>query len=230
MATKASNKDTENVAVENTENNKDEEIKSLHSEVDELKKLIAGMQKTIEQSQNNDNNNSIGDVKIINPTLKMDKPCTLIHLLECPKELPTVIYVNNIPQYFSRFGETRTFRFADMQNILSKYRSFFERGVFTLGDDCEEFKDEIGADYIKNGMSINTFKKLESISNPEFDKLIKNLNETQRVHVAQTWIQRYSEKKPGYNNVDKIRILNKYTKDKELFKRGMLDKLLDEVE
>jgi hypothetical protein len=134
--------------------------------------------------------------------------------LECPKELPTVIYVNNIPQYFSRFGETRTFRFADMQNILSKYRSFFERGVFTLGDDCEEFKDEIGADYIKNGISINTFKKLE----------------TQRVHVAQTWIQRYSEKKPGYNNVDKIRILNKYTKDKELFKRGMLDKLLDEVE
>jgi hypothetical protein len=234
-------------AVSNEESVKDEKIKALELELAKLTGMMTAF-------MNNNNNNQ--PVQVINPVMKMDQPCTLIHLTDCPQGLPNTIKVNNVVYSFSRFGETHTFRFSEMQNILSTYNrtpqeSWFERGIFALGDDCDELFEGVTA--LPNKIPVALYKKIETLNITEFEKIVKELNEVQRVNLSQTWIRRYLDKKPGYNNIDKIRILNNYTKtsekklkslinqinddktkayilnEKQVFKKGIADDLLNEI-
>jgi hypothetical protein len=170
-----------------------------------------------------------GQTTVIDTTSKMDKPCTIIHMLECPVGLPTNISVNGNMHYFSKFGETRTFRRQELQNIASLYRDWFDRGIFVLGDDCTDQIDELGINVLGNPIPVATYNKMEKMSDADFDALIKKISSVQRVQVARTWAQRYADNKSGYKNIEKIRILNKYTKDNDKFKNGLLSSLLKDI-
>ena len=130
---------------------------------------------------------------------------------ECPRDLPTSIIVNGQPHFFSNFGEKRAFRFADMQAITTKYRDWFNRGIFTLGSDCDEFALDFGLDTIANPIPTDVYRRIETLSLSEFKSLVEDIEISQKVHLAKTWIQRYNEKRPGYENIEKMRILNKAT-------------------
>lgn len=149
----------------------------------------------------------------------MDKPCTLIHLWECVPSLPTTIYVNGNQFTFVNYGEKRKFRFADMQNIVSRYRDFFQRGVFTLGSDCDEFKDDFGVSVMSIPMTKAQHQKLSVMPFEEFSDLIKSLNASQKTIIAKTWLKRCEEGQSGYNNKQKIILLNEES-------GGMLEPLL----
>lgn len=216
--------------VESTNVNKDEIIKAKDNQINDLQSKIDkldGMMQILMQMNNNSNNNSQPTVMDLTP--KIDRPCTLIHLLECPVDLPTVINVNGVVHYFTRFGEERTFRYADIQNIISKYRNWFERGILTLGEDCEDKEDEFGIQIIGKQIPNGIYNKIETLNEKEFESLVKKIHNTQRINLAKTWIQRYYENKDGYKDINKIRILNKYTKDKQLFKNGILADLLKDA-
>lgn len=226
MAT-AKNTDKENIQEIQNEINTNDIVKEKDKEIDDLRNKMSKLEGMLQALISNNNTNS---ANLTIPTPKMDKPCTLIHLLECPSDLPTTIKIGGIAHHFISFGEARTIRLADMQNVCSQYRTYFERGVFTVGDDCEEYKDEFGIQtLINNPISPTIYNRMETLDNKEFEKLIKGLNETQRVNISRTWIQRYLDKKDGYDNPEKIQILNRYTKDKGLFKNGMLADILNEV-
>lgn len=179
----------------------------LKSENDSLKAQLAKLAETVEKLASNNGQ----QMNMIYNGSKMDRPCTVIHLVECPSDLPTVININGIDHYFINFGERKTFRFADMQNLTTKYRSWFERGIFTLGEDCDELVDDFGINVIQNKISVDVYKRLGELSNDGFKNLIESINSSQRAILAKTWVQRYDAKKPGYDNVDKIRILNRAT-------------------
>ena len=149
----------------------------------------------------------------------MDKPCTLIHLWECVPSLPTTIYVNGNQFTFVNYGEKRKFRFADMQNIVSRYRDFFQRGVFTLGSDCDDFKDDFGVSVMSIPMTKAQHQKLAVMPFEEFSDLIKSLNASQKTIIAKTWLKRCEEGQSGYNNKQKIILLNEES-------GGMLEPLL----
>lgn len=199
---------------------KDKE-KEMQSKIDKLEGMLQAF-----MSMNSNNNNS---PTIIDTTSKMDKPCTLIHLIETDPNLPTTIFVNGVTHYFTKIGEERTYRFSDMQNICSKDRSYFERGIFTLGEDCLDKKEELGLNILSNYIPIGIYNKIEQLSDEEFESLVKKINNIQRANLARTWAQRYVANKTGYSDISKIRILNKYTKDKTIFKNGILKNLLDEI-
>ena len=219
----ATSKDKNTTSEDSNENKqtlieKDNQVKTLQSQIDKLEGMLQGfMSASNNQSQ------------IIDNTSKMDRPCTLVHLLECPQGLPTVINVNGINHYFTRFGETRTFRFNEMQNIISRYADWFARGIFTLGDDTEDKQEELGIHVIGNQIPVTTYNKIETLNIKEFESLVKKINDVQRISLVRTWVQRYEAKKPGYDNLEKIRILNRYTKDKTVFKNGLLSNLLKDV-
>ena len=186
------------------------------SEVDILKK------------ENEDLNNKINRLEdLINEMLKKTETNNNVTTIIEPSTyvapgLDTTIYVNNAPITFARFGERRTFRFSDMQSIVSQYRDWFARGILTLGDDCSDFADDFGIAVTKMPVSQDTHKKLASLSNEEFEDIIKNMNSNHRILIAKTWIQRCENKVAGYDNVEKIKILNKYTE-------GFMSKFLKDL-
>lgn len=193
------------------------ENKELKERLSSLEASIAALieaQKNVAPAQNN--------VQYIDTTSKMDRPCTIVHLLECPEGLPTSIVVNGNEHYFQSFGEKKIFRFADMQNITTRYRDWFARGIFTLGDDCSDLEMDFGIKIMRNRIPVGVYDKLESMDMEEFKRTVESINEIQRSALAKTWIQRYYSHKPGYDNVDKIRILNMAT-------NGLLKTVLNDV-
>lgn len=159
---------------------------------------------------------------------KMDRPCTLIHLCECNPMLPSTIRVNGNEIRFTKFGERRTFRFAEMQDITSRYRDWFERGVFTLGEDCDEMVNDFGLDIMDIPMSVEQYAKIATLPLSEYKRIVDGLSHPQALRLAQTWIKRYEANMPGYSNLEKVKILNKKTKG--FMKQFMSDLLSDDTE
>lgn len=206
---------TETVQVDNS---------TLLAENKELKDRLSSLEASIAaliESQKNAAPVQNG-IQFVDTTSKMDKPCTIVHLLECPEGLPTSIIVNGNEHYFQSFGEKKIFRFADMQNITTRYRDWFARGIFTLGEDCSDLEMDFGIKIMRNRIPVEVYDKLESMPVEDFERIVKSINEIQRSSLAKTWIQRYYSHKPGYDNVDKIRILNIAT-------NGMMKTILNDV-
>lgn len=153
---------------------------------------------------------------------RMDKPCTLVHMAECSRDLPNSIMVNGNIYNFSMFGEKRLFRFQDMQQIVSKYRGLFERCIFMLGEDCQDEYEGFGIEVIHYPLSVDQHKRLAELPIEEFESIVKALNGSQRALIANTWVARYNDKIRGYDNLEKIRILNKATD-------GLLKSLIEQV-
>lgn len=186
-------------------------IEEQNNTIEELKKMLVEMK----ASQNNSTK-----VQTLSYTNMMDKPCTIIHLWECTPGLPTTISVRGIPFSFTKFGEKRIFRFEDIQMIVSHYRDFFDRGVFTLGEDCEEFKDSLGVDLMSVPMSVSKYNKIAEMPQEEFESIVNSINMSQRIILAKTWVKRYNEGDFGYDNMSKISFLNKKTD-------GFLDQFIE---
>ena len=194
--------------VNDTTENTNIDYQSKINELEEIIKQLSAKLSVPSQPQN----------VVVNGQI-MDKPCTLIHLWECVPSLPTTIYVNGNQFTFVNYGEKRKFRFADMQNIVSRYRDFFQRGVFTLGSDCDEFKDDFGVSVMSIPMTKAQHQKLAVMPFEEFSDLIKSLNASQKTIIAKTWLKRCEEGQSGYNNKQKIILLNEES-------GGMLEPLL----
>lgn len=192
----------------NTNENANIDYQSKINELEEIIRQLSAKLSAPSQPQN----------VVVNGQI-MDKPCTLIHLWECVPSLPTTIYVNGNQFTFVNYGEKRKFRFADMQNIVSRYRDFFQRGVFTLGSDCDEFKDDFGVSVMSIPMTKAQHQKLAVMPFEEFSDLIKSLNASQKTIIAKTWLKRCEEGQSGYNNKQKIILLNEES-------GGMLEPLL----
>ena len=189
--------------------------------VEDMLAMIANL-----TAQVNKLNSQHGGESVMVP--KMDRPCTLIHLCECNPMLPSTIRVNGNEIRFTKFGERRTFRFAEMQDITSRYRDWFERGVFTLGEDCDEMVNDFGLDIMDIPMSVEQYAKIATLPLSEYKRIVDGLSHPQALRLAQTWIKRYEANMPGYSNLEKVKILNKKTKG--FMKQFMSDLLSDDTE
>lgn len=178
------------------------EIKEENTTEQDLLRQIEELKQQLAQK------NEPKEEKIAYVTSQMDRPCTLIHLIECVPGLETTISVAGRDYSFSVFGEKRTFRFEVMEQIVSKYRDYFRRGIFALGDDCNNSYEEFGIDVTHYPMSVEQYRKMESIPTDEFSKIVNSMNFEQRVQLAHTWTQRYSQNKDNYDNLEKIKVLN----------------------
>lgn len=147
---------------------------------------------------------------------------TLVHLQECDRRLPTVFSVNGKMHYFTTFGETKKFPVSDLGNIIAQYRSYFVRGVFALGNDCEQYKYEIPSDIMMIPFPESFFKNITNLSDEDFERNISKLVPEQILQIANVWRNRFFQKKSEYRNINKIKILNKYT---DGFMKPVLDKM-----
>lgn len=186
--------------------------------VDELTQLVEKLLAEKESTQAPSNN-----VQIIDTTSKMDRPCTLIHLRDCSPQLPTTIKIENKTIFLNKFGEKKMVKFSQMQEIISIYGSLFTRGILALGEDCSEFAEDLNADNVVGlPFPVEIFNKLHTMNNVEFEKFIKGLNDMQKINIGVTWMKRYVAGTTGYDDIDKLRILNRHTD-------SMFDDILSEV-
>ena len=76
--------------------------------------------------------------------------------------------------------------------IRDSYRDWFERGVFTLGEDCDEMVNDFGLDIMDVPMSVEQYAKIATLPLSEYKRIVDGLSHPQALRLAQTWIKRYA--------------------------------------
>lgn len=196
MATKMAK--AENTTADKTES----KLKKENEQLAEMVKLLQEQIKSLKEMQ------SVPHT--IELTSKMDRPCSIIHLIDCPEGLPTNININGNEYYFSRFGERKLFRFADIQNIVTKYRDWFSRGIFTLGEDCQEFANELSVPP-RVCETLSVYNRLGTMPLDEFEGFVSRLAECDREQLVRIFMNKIEKGETAYKNIDKLKVLNKYT-------------------
>lgn len=151
-----------------------------------------------------------------------DGSWTLVHLQDCDPRLPDSFTVNGKTHYFTTFGETKKFPRNELGDIVAQCRNYFTTGVLALGHDCERYQHELPSDIMAINLPDSFFKNMETVDDELFEMNLSKLTTTQIAHVAYVWKNRYFQKKPGYRNHNKIKILNKLT---DGFMKPVLDNM-----
>lgn len=178
---------------------------------DELASKYEKLESMLSELMENVNNKPAVTANIKNSPNRMDMACTLIHLRECDPTLPTNMTVNGTEYYFTSFGERKLFRWSDMSNIISKYRTWFKRGYIALGADCEAFRNEIPDDIKTINLPDDVFNRIADLDNDKFERILDAFTPEQKVQIAASWRMKYLRNIPSYKNITKIKILNKVT-------------------
>lgn len=201
MATKMAKAEDTTAEVKKTTNINDT-LKKQNEDLMETIRLLQEQIKTLTEAQS--------VPKTIELTSKMDRPCSIIHLIDCAEGLPTNININGNEYYFNRFGERKLFRFADVQNIVTKYADWFSRGILALGEDCDEFKNEFAIPP-RRCDTLTVYNRLADMPLDEFKTFVDNIAQCDKVQLARNFMTKISRGETKYNNVDKLRVLNKAT-------------------
>lgn len=182
--------------------NDNDVLKKQNEDLMETIRLLQEQIKTLTEAQS--------VPKTIELTSKMDRPCSIIHLIDCAEGLPTNININGNEYYFNRFGERKLFRFADVQNIVTKYYDWFIRGILALGEDCDEFKNEFAVPP-RRCDTLAVYNRLADMPLDEFKTFVNNIAQCDKVQLVRIFMTKIDRGETKYKNTDKLRVLNKAT-------------------
>lgn len=213
MATKMTKAEDATTEVKKAKTNDGDALKKQNEDLMETIRLLQEQIKTLTETQS--------VPKTIELTSKMDRPCSIIHLIDCAEGLPTNININGNEYYFNRFGERKLFRFADVQNIVTKYYDWFTRGILALGEDCDEFKNEFAVPP-RRCDTLAVYNRLADMPLDEFKTFVNNIAQCDKVQLVRIFMTKIDRGETKYKNTDKLRVLNKATD-------GLLKEYIKEV-
>lgn len=200
--TKAEDAATTTAGSKKAVSNDNDVLKKQNEDLMETIRLLQEQIKTLTEAQS--------VPKTIELTSKMDRPCSIIHLIDCAEGLPTNININGNEYYFNRFGERKLFRFADVQNIVTKYYDWFIRGILALGEDCDEFKNEFAVPP-RRCDTLAVYNRLADMPLDEFKTFVNNIAQCDKVQLVRIFMTKIDRGETKYKNTDKLRVLNKAT-------------------
>lgn len=181
----------------------EKENRELKKQMDEMKAMMASLMALQSQQP--------ATQSVVVQASKMDKLYTVVHMVETYPGLDSVVRVDGKTFTFSKFGEKKVMKFEDLQRLVSEYRTWFQNGILALGSDCEDIADDFGLDMYSFPIDSRSYYKLGSLADDEFEKIVSSLNKHQIAHLANAWVIRYRQGQEGYDDLNKIRLLNKLT-------------------
>jgi hypothetical protein len=117
---------------------------------------------------------------------------------------------------FTRWGEEFTMSRSQFDEVVGKYRSWFDQGILAVSGDTEEGIKIAAAKGIKTHKEYYLdSKKLESIGKmtvPQIEDLWNNTTLPKHRESIVTFVKRkFIEKDPAYHNREKIDLFNRLT-------------------
>ena len=192
----------------------DARIKALEAQIEVLTKMLASQK--FEQAQ------TIVQVP-------KEEEIVVIHLLQCFEGLKTHIQLTNRTIDFETIGETRTLNRGEAEELASKYRKFFERGVLAFKDDCAGFAARFGLEsFVSNGNVNRDFVNyFASLSVYDLEKLYISLGEAQKAFIIETFKRKVREGDKRFADASKIQLLERLSTVQGEMNGAMEGTLLD---
>ena len=199
MTAKKTTNTIEEEVSETVDNSVEQENKALKETLSQYQNIITQMQSTIANLQ--------GMMKNSGPSMSAE--VTLVYL----SESLGVVSIDGLTLNCSRYGEQFQVSRIQFDQIVGKYRKWFDDGILAVGDNCvdvaaaKDIKTE--SEYVLNAKILNSIGKMSA---SELSKLWDKLTTPEErnsvvLHVKHKLI----EGDPVYKDREKIDLLNRLT-------------------
>ena len=134
----------------------------------------------------------------------------IVHLVERAPGLTTYMKLSSTEVIFRKFGEERTLSFQAFQELVGKYRKWFDMGIISIAAGYEDLAERYGLNTAKNyPMDSEFVKKLGDVSMYELENIFPKLPEAGKDFILSYWNRKVIEGDPNFKDARKIETLNR---------------------
>lgn len=145
------------------------------------------------------------------PSVK-DERVKIIHLCQAMVGLETTIELSNLVVHLTNFGEERYLTLQQFEELVGKYRAWFESGIIAVSNGYEKYAETYGVRMAK-GFPINRefFKELGSLPITQIEDIFPKLPIECQGSVTSLWKRKVYDRDPQYTDIRKLETLNRLT-------------------
>lgn len=134
----------------------------------------------------------------------------IVHLQQASSGGSTHIEIPSRTIDFYNFGEVRSIRYSEFQELIGKYKSWFDKNIIALSakDSALALKEGLVTDD-QIPLKRSQVESLMNLTLEELEKLYNSLSESHKRFITRSWAYGYYEIGDGYKNGIKIELLNK---------------------
>lgn len=175
---------------------------------DQIQMLLAAMSSATTQGPHTDS---------LNDTIK------IVHLVQRAPGLFTFIKLSSIEIAMENFGEERLVTIQQFEEMVSKYRSWFNSGMISVAAGYEKVAERYGLKTTKSYPIDGDFvKELGNLPMDKIEEVYPKLPESGKDFVLGLWNRKVIEGDPKFRDIRKIETLNRLSD-------GALDQVILEL-
>ena len=176
---------------------------NVDEKLEKLTDLMAQFMQAMVASQSNHGTKSVSENA---------EPDTvrIVHLVERAPGLTTYMKLSSTEVIFRKFGEERTLSFQAFQELVGKYRKWFDMGIISIAAGYEDLAERYGLNTAQNyPMDSGFVKKLGDVSMYELENIFPKLPEAGKDFILSYWNRKVIEGDPNFKDARKIETLNR---------------------
>ena len=197
------------VKTETKPDKKQEEIDFLRNQNAQLEDSIRSLMAQFVELKNN----------MVMPTAQnkgydRNDEVTIVHLFDNAPGITTHIQLSNYAIDMGAFGETRTLTVQQFEELVGKYRSWFDRGIIAVGAGSEYYARRNNLKVASESLVDSDFiRRLGTMPMTEVQDIYEKVCEGQKDFIVSYWKRKFIEKVPEFRDLRKLQILNGFTND-----------------
>lgn len=137
---------------------------------------------------------------------------TVVHLVERAPGLTTHIELSNgVILDFRTFGEEHTFTVQQAEELASKYRSWFDLGIFAFGSDADDLAKRLNLKSVTQYSFAGSdfLNRLPDLDLYQLKELWDKMGQGHREFLIEYFKRKILAKVPAFDDIDKIELLNR---------------------
>lgn len=141
-----------------------------------------------------------------------DDEVVIVHLFDNAPGITTHIDLSNYSIDMAAFGETRTLTVQQFEELVGKYRSWFDRGIIAVGAGSEYYAKRNNLKMASESLINSDFiRKLGTMPMSDIQDIYEKVCDGQKDFIVSYWKRKFIEKAPDFRDLRKLQILNGFT-------------------
>ena len=195
------------VKTETKPDKKQEEIDFLRNQNAQLEDSIRSL-----MAQFAELNNNMAMPTAQNKGYDRNDEVTIVHLFDNAPGITTHIQLSNYAIDMGAFGETRTLTVQQFEELVGKYRSWFDRGIIAVGAGSEYYAKRNNLKMASESLIDSDFiRKLGTMPMSDVQDIYEKVCDGQKDFIVSYWKRKFIEKVPEFRDLRKLQILNGFT-------------------
>lgn len=185
------------------------EVEKLKKDNEELLKKFVELQQMFAQMQFAQSNVAPQPVE----KNSLMEEIKLIHLAQRAPGLATHIELSNMTIDMNAFLEERTLDRRQAEEIAGKYRTWFDKGIITFGDGCEDIAKRFALKSLKDyNIQKDLMERIGRMSVKDLEETYNRLPKAMKASIIETFKRKIMQGDPAFKDSQKIEMLNRISR------------------